>query len=168
MNSTKAMIIHQILKLDKPFKPRHIYEEIGISAQNTSNHLARMVSKGILIKNGPIHMVANKEALIDELIASNENTEMEPATDVMELEFFSILQNMVDQVVRARVLDTNEAIDAHVLMNHVIDDAMDECKKLKKWLNHKTYTISRAEKDYNEDMFNFILQVLTKKQVEAR
>lgn len=164
MIETKAMIIHQILKLDKPFKPRHIYEEIGLSAQNTNNHLSRLVSKGILIKAGPTYMVANKELLIDELVAANERGKMEPATETPFGFPFPDFQKFIDAVARARVLEKERAIEAHIYANAQLDVLMEETKKLKKWLNNKSYTMGRAKSGFDPVMYQVVLNLMDKSE----
>ena len=151
---TKALIIHEILKRkDAPFKARQIYDEIGVSAQNVSNHLSRMVDKGVLMKQGTFFVVPSQERLVDELAAAHERVSIEKASDTKLTRNLEDVQNWVDQVVRARVLGKPNATELYLALNSEIDDTLAEFKKLKKWLNKKSYTLSRAEKGYDETIY---------------
>lgn len=163
MLETKAMVIHEILKYDKPFKARHIYEEMGCTPQIVHNHLRRLVEKGALIKSSTFFTVANKERLIDELISSTEGRNLDKVEPVpwfimppqaMKWQIF------VDYVVRGRVLEKTQADDMHGWTNQQIDEIIEQAKRMKKWLNTKSYTKTRAADGFTDENWSAMLTQL--------
>lgn len=161
MLDTKAMIVHQILKLNRPFRPREIHEEIGISGQNLNNHLKRLVAKGLLLKHGQIYEVSDRAALIDDLAETKESAGLVKPRDVLG-EPISIkdLAEAVDSIARARILGIEGASNAHVKMNNLVNDLEQQVKHLRRWLNNKRYSEARAEADFDLDYFKKIEEIL--------
>lgn len=168
MQNTKAIVIHEILRQSgKRFRLHTIYDETGVSPQNTANHLRRLVSKGLLIKTGTFYTVSSQEALVDELVTIKDGVNLEQATGVTVFFSSNAAQNsndVVDRVVRARVLDLPQATDMHVVVNQKIDEAQEQLKKLKRWLNTKTYAISSAEKNFNEEEWEALKTMFLEKE----
>ena len=150
MLETKALIISQILKQNGPFRARHIWEPLGLSTQNVGNHLSRMVDRGLLIKTGITYEVAHKEHLIDELATAREPRYIEKPVDVGPF-LFSRVHYDIDQVVRARVLDMPNAAERHMEANTMIDDAIEQLKLCKKWLNRKAYSVNKAAQGFDKE-----------------
>lgn len=150
MIETKAQIIHQILKQEGPFRARHIWEPLGLSTQNVGNHLSRLVERGLLSKTGINYEVANKEHLIDELATAREPRHIEKPVDVGPF-LFSRVHYDIDQVVRARVLDMPYAAERHVDTNILIDEAIEQLKICKKWLNRKAYSVNKAAQGFDKE-----------------
>lgn len=170
MIETKALIIHQILKLNKPFKPRHIWEPLGISPQNLNNHLVNMVDKGILSKNGTIYALANQELLVDELASVSEKSRLElPEPTILWVESnTNNLKNLLYFAVTARALGKEFSGPLTVGINSEIDSTIEELKKAKKFLNRKAYSEDRAKKIYEnaQELVNSVWTAFGPKYLE--
>lgn len=163
MLDTKSLIIAEILKQEGPFRARHIWEPLGLTTQNVGNHLSRLVSKGILIKSGITYELESKERLVDEMVNSGQRMRLESAKPVGA--FYPMAeahQTTIDYTVRARMLEKSGATEMHVVLNQMIDDTIEEMKKLKKWLNHKTYVQSRAEDGFDSEMWDSLKDMFLK------
>ena len=162
--STKTQVLMEILKFEgRPFQPKQLRNELGISNQNLNNHLQRLIKEGVLIRSaGAFYRVTDNERLVKVLADSDSSySRMQEAKDVVPgAGLIGELQTACDTIVRARILDVEGSTTAHVGMNNMLDDMQRQIKLLRKWLNTKSYSTVKAKEGFDQDYFNRIAEML--------
>lgn len=73
MSEAKLLIIAQALKSDHPFRIMHIEQTTGLSKQLVRHHLKLLERAGWLERNGNYYSVAERDELLNEMVAAGLN-----------------------------------------------------------------------------------------------
>ena len=145
MLTTKALILAEVLKQERPFKAQKIHNNLGLDRSLVHHHLKNLVSSGGLEKNGVYYAVADRDALINVIAELSDGPSVRLVQDTELLgKNAEKLNNLVRAVAAFRNLEMPYAQDVKRHVNDEIDEAIKQLKVARKFLNEKSYTKQRA------------------------
>lgn len=156
MSSEGGMkVISSILKLDKPFRSRHITEMTGFDRQLVYYHLGQLHDKGYIRKSGPTWEMEDREALLNSLVEGAERTETRKmnGNGIFLSKPTTVLLNAIaSSIVCARsVRENTVSIQAKQALLDKIDKTIEELKVLRKYVNNSQRSEISARKELKNE-----------------
>lgn len=145
MSEGKASILGQLIKQTKPFKPRNIYEPIGVSRQLVNGYLKKYTEEGVLTRQGDFYVVTDLDQLIGYLVATKEPVTASRLVQTRLLKDIKVINDAIYQAISLRTLGINGNREIRDSLREEIDSSIQTLKNAKRYLSMTTIARNNAK-----------------------
>lgn len=148
MSNAKLQIYSAVLKQQRPFKASTIHLETGLSRSLIAHHLKKLIEEGFIERdsNKPIYSIVARNDLLDAITDVSANNVI--GLWDQKPKFLDASTKEINYAIEASVITrcagTVGALETKVYIQKGIDNAIDDLKKLRRYLNSKTYSQKAA------------------------
>lgn len=147
----KALVITEVLKQELLFKAVHISDATHLPRQNVHYHLDKLVSLGLLEKQGSQYAVTDRNKLLDELMNAHDSMQVKRGEST-KLYNFKELRQIVDVVLLLRAMGLVESFELKTHMADLMKRTAESLMAERKYLLNKQTSPGSARKQLRKDI----------------